>query len=119
MQTFVQDLQVVPEVQGVLFSTLTPGPVTASVTLQNRGTNTMNYIFQQSNDGGATWQDMDVLGTAYNNTLTAAQVRSFVLTSASSLVRLVGYASGGTTLDFSLARFFNRASGGSAPLLTC
>jgi len=116
MQTFVQDLQTVGEVLSVMFSTVQQGAVSAGVILQNRGTNTINYVFESFD--GTNWNALDSLGTDYNNTLVAGQVRIFELAAAQSQVRLRANASGGSTLDFSLTRYFNRGDGGAVPLVT-
>jgi hypothetical protein len=117
MNTFVQDTQSVGEVESVLFETLQQGTTDMLVTILNRGINTINYRFQTSSDGGSTWEDMGLPGTDVNNTLQSAQVRSFKVASNSSRSRLVGNASGGAILDFSLTRYFPRASGSSVPLI--
>ncbi len=116
MQTFVSDLQDIGETTLPLFSMLQSGPTRALVTLANRGANTANYVFQQLSSG--TWTDMDTLGTDLNNTLSPAQVKSFAVNSAYPQVRMVGNASGGTTLDFSVARWYDRPSGGQLPLIS-
>lgn len=96
---------------------LQQGAVSALVTLRNAGTaNTMNYRFQEFN--GTTWVDIGASGSDTNNTLTAGQVRVLKLTSTTPQVRLLGNASGGTTLDFSVMRFFARADGGAIPILS-
>lgn len=116
MQTFVQDLQLVGETSAVLFTTVQQGAVSASVILQNRGTNTINYDFQQFN--GAAWVDIGPLGSPTQNTISPGQVLQIQLNSAYAQVQLIGYASGGSTLDFSLQRYFNRLSGGNVPLVS-
>lgn len=115
MYTFIQDHQTVGETGAVLF-TMVQASHDALITLSNSGTNTINYRFQELvND---VWTDMSVEGTDLYNTLTANQVRTFKLTSSRPQVRLFGNASGGSVLDFSVNRTFNRASGGAVPLLT-
>lgn len=116
MQTFVTDEQVVPSSLGTLFLMPQMGAVNASVILSNDGVNTLNYDFQQSPDG-TTWTDMALLGNPLNNSLAAGQQVQVLVVSAYSQVRCVGYASGGSTLGFSITRYFNRSSGGACPLI--
>jgi len=117
MHTFIQDLNVVGESSGVLFSLLQQGATSALVTLRNAGgTNTMNYRFQEFN--GTTWSDIGVSGSDTYNTLTAGQVRVLKLASNYPQVRLLGNASGGTTLDFSISRFVTREDGAAVPILS-
>ena len=99
----------------MLFSMIQQGPVNATVIMKNSGVNTMNYSFQQYT--GTAWVDMDVLGTPYNNTLSANEVVTLVLVSSYPQVQLIGYASGGALLEVSISRYTNRSSGGSFPLI--
>jgi hypothetical protein len=115
MNIFVQDQQVVAETEGVLFSCMQQGPVESLFQLRNAGTNTINYRFQQFD--GNTWVDLDTLGTEVNNTLVASQVRHIKVTTSFPQLRLVGNASGGSMLEFSITRFHNRTSGGLVPVL--
>ena len=115
MNTFIQDTQVVGETTATLFEMLQSGPTNALVTIKNTGVNTLNYVFQEFN--GTAWVDLDDPGTDLNNTLTAAQMRAVQVQSSYPQVRLRGDASGGASLDFAIQRYFNRASGGSVPLL--
>ena len=115
MNVYVQDHQVVGESVGTLFTLVQASPE-ALVTLQNTGTNTINYRFQEWD--GSAWVDMDVEGTDLYNTLTANQKRLLKLSSTSNKVQLVGNASGSSTLDFTVTRLFDRSSGGALPLLT-
>lgn len=117
MHLQLQDLQSVGESSATLFSLLQQGAVAALVTLRNAGTaNTMNYRFQEFN--GTAWVDIGASGSDTYNTLTAGQVRMIKLVSAQAQVRLVGNASGGTTLDFSILRYFARPDGGAVPILS-
>jgi|SRR3954470_7917924 hypothetical protein len=115
MNVFVQDSQVVPDTEGQLFEMLQQGPTSVLLQLRNAGNNTMNYRFQEFN--GTAWVDLGVLGTDANNTLSAAQVKQFKLSSNYPQVRCLGYASGGAVLEFSVTRFFNRSSGATIPML--
>lgn len=115
MNVYVQDHQVVGETPDTLFTLVQAAPE-ALITLQNTGTNTINYRFQEFD--GSTWTDMDVEGTDLYNTLTAGQVRMIKVESSNTKVKLVGHASGASTLDFTVTRLFDRPSGGSLPMLT-
>ncbi len=116
MQTFVTDEQVVPSVTGTLFVMPQQGSVNANVILSNDGTNTLNYDFQQSPDG-VNWSDIQTVGSPLNNSLQAGLQVSLQVTSAYTQVRCIGSASGGSTLGFSIQRYFNRISGGNCPLI--
>lgn len=86
------------------------------VVFKNSGVNTMNYRLQEHN--GTAWVDMGTAGTDYYNTLSANEVKSFKVTSNYAQVQLVGNASGGAFLEFSVTRYTNRSSGGSIPILS-
>lgn len=109
------DSQVVAETQGVLFTLIQPAPISAQVIMKNSGANTMNYDFQEWN--GTTWADLGAVGTPFNNTLSPGQVVMLTLTSTNSKIQLLGNASGGAFLEFSVASYFNRLSGGALPIL--
>lgn len=104
----------VGEVSSALFS-MVQASTKALITLQNTGSNTINYRFQEL--VGSTWTDMDVEGTDLYNTLTAGQVKQLALESSETKVQLVGNASGGSVLDFTVTRILARSSGGPLPLL--
>jgi hypothetical protein len=116
MHTYVTDTQVVGETTSTLFSLIQSGPVSAAVTIKNGGANTMNYVFEEYN--GSAWVALGALGTDFQNTLSAGQVRTFVVASNYPQVRMQGSASGGAELDFAIAREYDRASGGAIPLLS-
>lgn len=109
------DSQIVGETQSTLFSILQSGPVNALVVIKNSGVNTMNYRFQEFN--GSAWVDLGASGSDFYNTLSVNEVKTLKLTSAYPQVQMVGNASGGAFLEFSVTRYFNRASGGSIPIL--
>ena len=111
----VADSQIVGETQGTLFSLLQSGPIQALVILKNSGVNTLNYDFQEFN--GTSWNDLGAVGSILNNTLQPNQVVTLLVTSNYPQVQLIGNASGGAFLEFSVTRYFNRASGGSIPIL--
>jgi hypothetical protein len=109
------DGQVVGETVSTLFTVLQQGPVAMLVVIKNSGVNTMNYRFQENN--GTTWVDLGAQGTDFYNTLSPGEVRSFKVSSTYPQVQMVGNASGGAFIDFSLTRYYNRAAGGSLPIL--
>ena len=116
MNVYCDDLQTVADVSATLFSTVQQGAVNALIILQNVGANTINYDFQQQT--GTGWVDIGAPGSTYQNTLTAGQSVSLIVTSSYAQVQLLGYASGGSTLAFSVSRLFNRTSGGPIPLVS-
>lgn len=109
------DSQLVGETQSTLFSTFQTGPVNMQVIIKNSGVNTMNYRFQEYN--GTAWVDLGASGSEFYNTLSVNEVRVLVVTSDYPQVQLVGNASGGAFLEFSVTRYFNRPSGGAIPIL--
>ena len=110
------DSQVVGETQSTLLSFIQQGPVSASVTLKNSGVNTMNYRFMEYN--GTAWVDMGASGSNYYTTLSPNEVKMFIVSSTYPQVQMVGNASGGAYLEFSVQRYTNRASGGPVPILS-
>ncbi len=115
MNIYVTDGQVVGETLSTLFSIMQQGPVGMLVKIKNSGVNTLNYRFQEYN--GTTWVDLGASGSDFYNTLQAGEVRSFKVTSNFPQVQMVGNASGGAFLDFSIDRYWNRAAGGAVPIL--
>ncbi len=115
MNTVVDDSQVVGETLSTLFTMFQTGPVNALVILKNSGNNTMNYDFQEYN--GTAWVDLGAQGSPLNNTLQPNQVVTLQVQSNFPQVQLIGNASGGAFLEFSVMRYFNRASGGMIPIL--
>lgn len=109
------DSQIVGETQSTLFSTFQTGPVNMQVIIKNSGVNTMNYRFQEYN--GTSWVDLGASGSEFYNTLSVNEVRVLVVASDYPQVQLVGNASGGAFLEFSVTRYFNRPSGGAIPIL--
>ena len=116
MNIHVTDSQEVAEVEHTLFEVLRSGPTDMMVILKNVGINTMNYRFQEHN--GSEWEDMGLLGTDFYNTLMSRQVRTLKVNSRYSQVRLVGNASGGAIIEFSVTRDYERMSGGPIPILS-
>ena len=116
MTILICDTQVCGETVSTLFSVLQQGPVSMNIIIKNSGVNTLNYRLQ--NFDGTTWADLGASGTDYYNTLIQNQVRSFKVSSSYPQVRMVGNASGGAYLEFSIMRYADRASGGACPLLT-
>lgn len=115
MIVHVTDSQVVGETSATLWSTLQQGPVSMLLVLKNSGVNTMNYRLQEFN--GSAWVDLGASGSDYYNTLSPNEVKSFKVSSTYPQVQMVGNASGGAFLEFSIQRYANRASGGSIPIL--
>lgn len=115
MTIYAEDNQVVGETLSTLFSLFQTGPVDALVIMKNSGVNTMNYTFQEFN--GTSWVDLGAAGTDLNNTLQANEVVMLQVSSNYPKVQLVGNASGGAFLEFSVSRYYNRSSGGSLPIL--
>ena len=115
MLTYVDDTNTVGSTDGTMFTMPQQGVVSASAILQNLGTNTLTYHFQQFD--GANWDEMATIGQPLYNTLIPGQVTQVVITSIYPQVRLNASASGGSTIGFSVTRFFNRTQGGSVPLI--
>lgn len=116
MVIHITDSQIVGETQSTLWSTIQQGPVSMLVIIKNSGVNTMNYRFQEFN--GSAWVDLGTSGSDYYNTLSVNEVKTIEVTSTYPQVQMVGNASGGAFLEFSVTRYHNRASGGSIPILT-
>jgi hypothetical protein len=110
------DTQIVGETLSTLFSVIQQGPVALLLILKNSGVNTINYRVQ--NFDGTTWVDLGASGSDYYNTLSEDEVKSFKVTSSYPQVRVVGNASGGSSTDFSITRYVERASGGTLPILS-
>jgi len=116
MVVHVTDAQVVGETESTLFSVIQQGPIGMTVIIKNTGVNTMNYRFQEYN--GTAWVDLDESGSDLYNTLSEDEVKTFRVESSYPQVRMVGNASGGAYLDFSVTRYSERQSGGSLPILS-
>lgn len=112
----VNDSQVVGETSSTLWSTINQGPTEYLLIIKNSGVNTMNYRVQEYT--GTAWSDLGSSGSDYYNTLSAGEVRQFVVESNYPQTQMIGNASGGAFLEFSMTRFANRASGGSIPVLS-
>jgi hypothetical protein len=111
----VTDSQVVGETLATLFEIIQPAPIDAAIIIKNSGVNTINYTFQEWT--GSVWQDLGSVGSDFNNTLVAGQTRLINVESNNPKVQLIGNASGGALLEFSITRYFNRQSGGAIPIL--
>lgn len=83
--------------------------------VKNSGINTMNYRFQEYN--GTTWVDLGTAGSDYYNTLMPSEVKSFKVSSNYPQVQMIGNASGGAFIEFSVTRYWNRAAGGPLPIM--
>jgi hypothetical protein len=115
MMIHVTDSQVVGETQSTLFSVLQSGPINMALFIKNSGVNTMNYRLQEFN--GTAWVDLGNSGSDYYNTLSPNEVKLVKVVSSYPQVQMVGNASGGAFLEFSIDRYFNRPSGGALPIL--
>lgn len=111
----ITDSQTVGETLATLFTIIQPAPIDAAIIVKNSGVNTINYIFQEWT--GSSWQDLGPVGSDLNNTLQANQTILVEVASSNSKVQLIGNASGGALLEFSVTRYFDRASGGAIPIL--
>lgn len=109
------DSQVVGETLETLFTIIQAAPIDSSVIIKNSGVNTMNYRFQEWD--GTTWVDLGASGSDFYNTLMADETKLLEIESSSSKVKMIGNASGGAFLEFTITRYFNRESGGAIPLL--
>jgi hypothetical protein len=105
-----------------MFQMVAQGPIKAAIIMRNAGTNQINYIYQDSSDGGTTWTDMAAAGTDLNNTLATGtpptNVKMVTVSSSQSQARLIANATGGSTLEFIVTRYFNRATNGPLPLIS-
>lgn len=109
MTILLSDNQVVGETSSTLFTL--KGVTAFLITLKNSGVNTMNYRFQEFD--GSTWEDLDVSGTDFYNTLTADEVKNVKVAATYPHVRIIGNASGGAFLEFSVMAEVNREDGGA------
>lgn len=116
MITTVTDSQTVSETQSTLFTIIQASPIDAAVLIKNSGVNTINYTFQEWN--GNAWVDLGAAGTDLNTTLSPNQAKLVVVDSSNPKVQLIGNASGGSLLEFTATRYFDRSSGGPIPLLS-
>lgn len=117
MQANVVDLNVVGEIDAVIFSLINQGAISANIFLQNIGENTLNYHFQQLISG--TWTDLVPTPDNYfTGAIMAGQAIGIQLSNSNPQIQLMANASGGSTIWFSVDRLFNRASGGALPLLS-
>ena len=116
MITLVTDTQVVGESIATLFSTINSGSSALLVTLKNTGVNTINYTFQEFD--GNSWNNIGASGSPTNTTLQSDQNTSLTVSSAYAQIRLIGNASGGAFLHFSVTRTYERTNGGQLPLLS-
>ncbi len=116
MLTIAIDSQIVSEVESTLFSLIQSGPTDAQIFLKNSGVNTMNYRLAYYS--GTAWVDLGTAGSDYYNTLSPNEVKLVSVSSAYPKIQMVGNASGGAYLEFSVSRYYNRASGSAVPLLS-
>jgi len=116
MNTLVDDIQEITDTDSTLFSTVQQGTTNMLVVLQNLGTNTITYVFQEFD--GAAWNNVGTLGSPTYGTLIPGQIVPLQLVSNYAQIRLRGFASGGSTLGFSILRHLIRSSGGPAMLVS-
>ena len=116
MQINVTDSQTVGETSAVITTLVQPASTPTAVFLTNAGTNALTYRYQEFD--GETWNDLDVPGTPANGALIAGGSATVLIKSTSTQVRLVGNASGGTVVQFSVSRLATRAPGAALPILT-
>ena len=116
MQIVCVDLQAVTCTDSSLFSLIGQGTTMATLLLTNVGANTLTYHFQQNISG--TWTDLVASPDGYfTGTIIPNQTVAIQINVSNPQIQLMGLASGGTTLWFSVDRFFTRASNGPLPLL--
>jgi len=90
------------------------GPINVSIILKNTGDNNIDYNFQESSNG-TTWYDI----SGSDGTLTPSglqQVTQTTLSSSLAMIRL--FASGDSTLEFSMSRYASRAEYAALPILS-
>lgn len=114
MHVFVQDSNTVPVSSTEIFRLVQSSPINASVVLKNTGLNYVLYQFQESADH-VTWSDIASAGGTLNPS-GSAQVAMLKVTSSLAGIRLM--ASGNSTMEFSVTRYFSRVDGGALPLLS-
>lgn len=113
MTILLTDNQVVGETLATLFTL--KGQTDFTIILKNSGVNTMNYRIQEFD--GTDWVDLGASGTDFYNTLMADQVRHVKVVASYPHVKIVGNASGGAFLEFSLMTEVNREDGGAYTIL--
>lgn len=112
-----QDSQIVGATSSTLF-TLSQAPSPISFVLQNTGVNILAYDFQTSSDN-VNFTDIAPPGSPTNNTLLPGQITFITFTPSAPNVQCVGYASGGSTMEFAITSFLNRPSGaGTSVIIT-
>lgn len=116
MQLNVVDNQLVGEVEAQIFELVQQSVIDAHVFLTNQGTNTINFRFQTLAPDG-TWANMGAQGSVFYETLMAGQTKSIVLASSGVRIKMLGNASGGSSLLFAINRHHNRAAGAAIPIL--
>lgn len=111
MNATIHDLQVVGETEGTLFESIQPSPIDTALILKNVGANPVSYKVQAYD--GAAWATLGADGSDFQNTLGANAVKLIRISTNYPKIRLLGSASGGSTIDFQLTRHLTRASGGA------
>jgi hypothetical protein len=115
MHIFIQDTNPATSTQSEAWRTIQQSPINFFAILKNAGSNNIDYQFQESSDG-QTWSNI----ASASGTLTpsgGSQVASYNITSSLAMVRLLVTSSAGSTIDFSVARYAVRTTGGPLPIL--
>ena len=115
MQIVITDNQSVTEYESTLYTLSAQGLDDVIIAMANHGTNTVNYRFQEYT--GSIWRDIGSVGTDTYNTLITEQSRTLRVISKYAQIRCVGNASGGSVLNFTIVRSYNRSSGGTIPIV--
>lgn len=105
----------------VLFTTIQPSTLQSFIIFSNVGVNPLTYVFEGSTDGGVTWVALGIQGSILNDIEPSSgsdSSRQTILPAGYSQIRMLGSASGGTVLHFSMTRQASRASGGALPILS-
>lgn len=119
MNVQVTDNAIIGEISAQVFQLFQASPVNSVITLQNMGVNPVVYSFQQYVNGA--WSDIGLVGTPFNSTLDPAggsnDVVQLVVSVASTQVRLLASASGGSTISFNSTCWSDRSPGSALPIL--
>lgn len=112
MITTKTDGNVVGETASAAFSVWQQGGLNFNLIIKNSGVNVITFEMQGWN--GSSWIDLGTIGGPYFSTLQSSQVSAVQINFAQyGQFQLLGSASGGSYLDFSVQMFVNRTSGGS------
>ena len=125
MNVEVSDIQAVTSSETTLLSSQQPSSVNAMVMLENIGSSSLTYRFDQYN--GTAWVPLGISGTPFNNILAVNGLGIYaiavVVNGSYPQWRVngsgwTGSGPGGTsTLKFTIVSQLNRASGGSVVVI--